>query len=378
MLRRGGSRLRWRGLRAPAFPRQSASACWSGLGVLPHTPGEVSVQEPARTAPARRLNDGQSRAENDTPTRIDFPSTDASQPIVVAADSADRWTRGAYEVWAMRGNCVVQQGSDVVRGQEAVVWLRRSVPTESRRSLVIVYMEGDVVLHVAQKGPPARLTDQSWLGRWETVAGVQVRVPEVHGAPEPLPPIYARAVAARDGGITSTVQQAQYTQPIGPAATAIGPPPPGLAAGTPPPGSVAGAAPPGSAVVAPPPPAGPGADSVRAVARRPAGRVGFGPSHAARGRSPSPGTPTATPTWIGVIEGGVNLIIEDVPVPGNGRLNRTLQIPSLASIGIGPIGWSSGPVGWRSPGSTAAAPSRPRRRSRSTWRGTSFSVRASG
>ena len=83
---------------------------------------------------------------------------------------------------------------------------------------MIVYLEGDVVLDIAQKGPRARLTDQNWLGRWETAAGVQVHVPEVRGAPETPPPIYERAVAARDGEIPGGVRQAQYAQPMGPPA----------------------------------------------------------------------------------------------------------------------------------------------------------------
>ena len=251
---------------------------------------------------SRRLNDVESRPLSVARTRIDLPSTDATQPIVVAADSANCWTRGAYEVWAMRGNCAIEQGRDIVRGREAVVWLRHGDPTEGRRSLVIVYMEGDVVLDVAQKGPPARLTDQSWLGRWETVGNVQVRVPEVHGAPEPLPPIYARAVAARDGGIVTGVRQAQYTEPTGPAAPAfgpgaigpgaIGPTRPGSELGTPPLGGAMAAASLGS----PAPAAGPARPGSATGRATPGGALGSGPFPAASRRPTSSGSPTATPT----------------------------------------------------------------------------------
>ena len=43
-----------------------------------------------------------------------------------------------------------------------------------------------------------------------------------------------------------------------------------------------------------------------------------------------------------MIQGGVNLIIEDVPAPGHGQSNRALQLPSLVSIGV----WADRMVIW--------------------------------
>jgi len=290
--------------------------------------------DPSRAAQARRLNEELETSRQRSslappfsppaagPSQISLPSTDPSKPIVLTAETANCWTRGAYEVWVLRGKCRIEQGTDSARSQEAVVWVRRVDPTEGRRSLTIAYLEGDVVLDVAQNGAQARLTDRSWLGRFETVAGVQVHVPQVQGAPETPPNIYLRAMAARDREITGGVQQAQYAEP------ATGPTRPGSELGPSP------LAPPASSLVrAGPPPAGAlplGARRIRAFSRgeTPA-QVHWFPDRQSN-------------QWIAAIDSGVNLIIEDIPFHGQGGLARGLQLPSLISVGV----WADRMVIW--------------------------------
>ena len=74
----------------------------------------------------------------------------------------------------------------------------------------------------------------------------------------------------------------------------------------------------------------------------------------------------------------MNLIIEDIPVPGDGGLDKSFQLPSLVSVGI----WTDRMVIWTRgleiPDLAATSRSRARRPSRSTWRGTSSFARATG
>ena len=52
--------------------------------------------------------------------RADAPlATHQSEPVLISAQAANRWQQGAYEVWLLRGNCRIVQGSDagVPRGR---------------------------------------------------------------------------------------------------------------------------------------------------------------------------------------------------------------------------------------------------------------------
>ena len=284
------------------------------------------------------------------PSQIQLPATDPSRPVAITAEAATRWVQGAYEVWVLGGKCRIEQGADSATSREAVAWVRRGDPIQRQRSLVIVYLEGDVSLDLAQNGARARLTDQSWLGRFETGAGVEVYVPQVRGPAQTPPAIYQRAVAARDLQVSGGVQQAQYTQPIpSPGPSGLVPPdgplPPGgpLPSGgsSPPSGPIApgGLVPPGG----PLPPGGPPAASPA-----PTGSLAVGARRIrafARGEMETqihwfPDRQTGQ--WIAVIEGGVNLIVEDIPLPGDGRLSRTLGLPGLVSIGL----WADRMVIW--------------------------------
>ena len=54
----------------------------------------------------------------------------------VAADEAQHWQQGVYDVWHLRGNCRVRQGETDIRGPEAVLWIDATIgdPEQPRRS----------------------------------------------------------------------------------------------------------------------------------------------------------------------------------------------------------------------------------------------------
>lgn len=121
-----------------------------------------------------------------------MPPADSVQPILLSADAANQWQEGAYEVWLLRGNCRLQQGTTVGAAKEALVWIHRPAPTEPGLSRVIAYLEGDVNVQFDVLG---RVTDRAWLGRFQTAAKVEVQVARIAGKPDTMPEVYQRALA---------------------------------------------------------------------------------------------------------------------------------------------------------------------------------------
>ena len=159
---------------------------------------------------------------------VQLPEPSLAEPITIAAQAGNQWQLGAYEVWVLRGNCVIQQGQGYARCREAVLWIHRAEAAQRQPDKVIAYLEGDVeVMQSGEKmgtgseptranpGQPlsrevpvpifspgaARLTDQTWLGRFFSSAGVQVRAAQAAGKPDALPPIYWRGMERRSGRI---------------------------------------------------------------------------------------------------------------------------------------------------------------------------------
>lgn len=219
----------------------------------------------------------------------------------------------------MEGDCQIQQGADFAQARQAVVWLARGDPANLERSRLTAYLEGDVAVAVGKPHAPTRLSDTVWLGHFETVHEVQLRTPRLTGPPSVKPAIYDRAILARQQQAGEAVQLAQFTGPMDPAPR------------------VGGLAPPGSAAE----PADALAPAGNAV---PSGTTGAAaPQRARRIRAFPRGDLPAkvqwfpdrqTNQWIAVIEGGVNLIVEDLPVPSGGELAPGLGLPSLVSFDV--------------------------------------------
>ena len=243
--------------------------------------------------------------------QVQLPQLSAADPIEITAQTGNQWQLGAYEVWVLRGNCVIRQGKGSARSRDAVLWIDRASPTESRQNKVIVYLEGDVEV-LLDRGPGApRLTDQAWLGRFFSSAGVQVQSAATAGKPNNLPPIYWRGMERRspesaDSNQTNHAQPAQFTTPA-----PTPPPQPELVpvpAGTPmlPPAT------PGAIPGTSGPPALPG--GVRRVSVYPRSNVPV----QVEWREIDP----ANNRYVGVISSGVNVIIDGVSAPKLGQLGK--------------------------------------------------------
>ncbi len=128
---------------------------------------------------------------------MQLPRLNAGDPIEITAQAGNQWQLGSYEVWVLRGDCVIRQGKGLASSREAVLWIDRAGPTERRPNKVIAYMEGDVKV-LLDLGPNApRLTDRAWFGRFFSSAAVQVHAATVAGKPDVLPPVYWRGMEQR-------------------------------------------------------------------------------------------------------------------------------------------------------------------------------------
>jgi lipopolysaccharide export system protein LptA len=147
---------------------------------------------------------------------IQFPIPDIESAITVRADRAARWDQGGYEVWLLSGNCRVGQDTIGVSSREMVVWIERQGVFGARRSKVITYAEGNVVL-TARRGESAdRLEDRAWFGRFYSTAPVELDLPRPDAEPTEKPPVWEHGLAYLDPG--DTVRRVQFDQPIpGPA-----------------------------------------------------------------------------------------------------------------------------------------------------------------
>lgn len=284
-------------------------------------------------------------------SEISFPAPDAGEPILFGADEASRWTKGAYDIWVLRGRCYVQQGPAAAESQEAVLWVRRDAKEGRDETFVIAYLEGDVRIADARSGGTYQIRDRSWLGEFTSTAEPQIRTPAPGGQPNILPQVFVNAQARRNALLDPLVRPAQFGVPsfgsANPAAppivelpstTAAGPVP--IAGQTGLPGQFATPVAPGASVAQPYSVMQPGTTATPGGAQANIGvqpfSSGVAPSQtgptAPAGRRlrafsrssvkvqvkwiPNPSNPQE---WVGVISPGVNLIIDGLP--GFGQLD---------------------------------------------------------
>ncbi|MBN2022316.1 MAG: hypothetical protein JW809_05935 [Pirellulales bacterium] len=143
--------------------------------------------------------------------RVELPEAESRASIAVSADWAQRWMQGSYEVWVLRGNCRIQQGLDVAQSKEAVLWVDRSGPIPPEGQNVIAYLEGDVLIRREVERQNVTLTDETWFGRLRG-NGVMTRIAQVAGPPEVPPAIYRRGMARRMPEVSRAIRHTQYTQ----------------------------------------------------------------------------------------------------------------------------------------------------------------------
>lgn len=176
--------------------------------------------------------------------QIELPAGKPSEPIVVSAERANRWRQGQYDVWLLRGNCTIQQGANLCRSRDAVLWVKYGEPAtadaagkeasderqkESGRHKVIAYLEGDVQIEAGRRESPRQPPlnspgDRGWLGRFYSISPLEFRTPPPGAEPPLKPTVYQNAIERRnpDAGV---IQRTQFTvaQPAaGEAAPTVG------------------------------------------------------------------------------------------------------------------------------------------------------------
>ncbi len=152
------------------------------------------------------------------------------------ARRASRWQQGSYEVWILEDRCAIRQGGAEVRGNQAVLWVKRGSVLGDDRHKVIAYFEGQV--EVDQRGDqtaaltradhggsrrPARGKDQNstdsdvdeaqgWYGEFES-RSLEIGVPQVGPEPDVKPAIFERGLARRNPEQSGPIRLVQFTQP---------------------------------------------------------------------------------------------------------------------------------------------------------------------
>ncbi len=138
---------------------------------------------------------------------VHLPRPAAHETITLRADAASRWLEGAYEVSHLQGNVTIAQGSNLIRGDDAVIWVEHA-RSLGQSTKVIAYVEGagdrmiaielyeaGASLQAATATPLARQQAHNWFGRLWSVASLDWRTPEVTPPPATKPAIYERGFA---------------------------------------------------------------------------------------------------------------------------------------------------------------------------------------
>ncbi|MEX0586417.1 MAG: hypothetical protein WD176_07225, partial [Pirellulales bacterium] len=139
-----------------------------------------------------------------------------SIPLVIAADSAQKWETGSEEIWILRGNCYFNQGRAYARSQEAVVWIDRSEQATGRPTVVTTFLAGDISLDGSPGAPgngtPAQPTANlpEALLVFTSREAPEVRASRIGGEPAVKPPIFRRAGERREAQLAQSTRRSQF------------------------------------------------------------------------------------------------------------------------------------------------------------------------
>jgi hypothetical protein len=130
--------------------------------------------------------------------QVEMPRQDIAAPIQISGQAGNSWRLGSYEVWILRGNCVIQQGQMAARCGEAVLWIDRAPTGDAQPHKMIAYLENDVQIAWDANPDSPHLKDRAWFGRFFTAAAITVHADAASGKPDVLPPIYQRGMERRN------------------------------------------------------------------------------------------------------------------------------------------------------------------------------------
>ena len=143
---------------------------------------------------------------------IELAPARPNDSITVSADQANHWKEGAYEVWMLRGHCMVGQGYNVCRGKDAVVWIKSGDGTEKHPTKVIAYLEGDVQIEAGRRPqmrqPALGGNERGWLGRFLSTTPVRIETPRPRSEPTVKPAFYQNAIDHRNP--SEAITRTQY------------------------------------------------------------------------------------------------------------------------------------------------------------------------
>ncbi len=105
---------------------------------------------------------------------ITLPAVSPYHTIHVEAQTLARQTRGSYDVYAFRGNCLLRQGEFQATCDDLIIWVDRTPPTDPTiPRKVITTMEGNVSLQWESKN---LLRDSRWMGHLFSYQEIQSSV----------------------------------------------------------------------------------------------------------------------------------------------------------------------------------------------------------
>jgi lipopolysaccharide export system protein LptA len=163
---------------------------------------------------------------------IELAAARPDDPITISADQANEWQQGAYDVLLLRGRCVVGQGYNICRSNDAVLWIKKGDGSEKNPTKVIAYLEGDVQIDAGRR-PDKRLAafpasnDRGWLGRFRSTAPVRINTPRPSPEPSVKPAFFQNALDHRNPSEAITRTQYVPSNRGTPPSPAHVPPPPG-------------------------------------------------------------------------------------------------------------------------------------------------------
>lgn len=163
---------------------------------------------------------------------IELAPARSDDPITISADQANRWRQGQYDVYLLRGRCVVGQGYNVCRANDAVIRILKGDGSDKKPNKVIAYLEGDVQIDAGRRPfsrqrPLAAGNDRGWLGRFRSTAPVRIDTPAPQSEPSVKPAFYQNAIDHWNPA--EAIKRTQYVPSNrgAPPPAAFTPPPPG-------------------------------------------------------------------------------------------------------------------------------------------------------
>jgi hypothetical protein len=165
---------------------------------------------------------------------LNLPQPSVDDPVSVEADQATHWTQGSYEVWHLKGSCLISQGLVYARAAEGIIWVERGGLNGDPPTKVIAYLEGNVTIDyqtgtdgIVQKDKAllAKISEKTWLGRFSTTAPIKgLKIAAAASPPAQLPAIYERGMDAREPKFRTPVKTAQFAEPNAGVNEPAGPP----------------------------------------------------------------------------------------------------------------------------------------------------------